>query len=147
MKPGFEDKFMELQAEYVAFCMDLVKDIEGVEKAYIYISNEKDSRMFNAFYKIKNEIGRIGIMPIDSNITLNFLRTGTKNISRIRSLCEEYEADIPTQIKMYYDVASQSFEAKYKYEPVWTGDSDVTAFSEFEDWAEEETAKLAEEQK
>ena len=74
MKPGFEDKFMELQAEYVALCMELVEDIEGVEKVYIYISNEKDSRMFNAFYKIKNEIGRIGIMPIDSNITLNFLQ-------------------------------------------------------------------------
>ena len=47
---------------------------------------------------------------------------------------------------MYYDVKSQSFEAKYKYEPVWIPGTDVTAASEFDDWIEEERAKLEEEQ-
>ena len=145
MKPGFEDKFMELQAEYVALCMELVEDIEGVEKVYIYISNEKDSSMFNAFYRIKGQIGLVGRMPIDDDVTTRFLGIGLDMVDEIHPLCKAYKADEPTQIKMYYDVASQSFEAKYKYEPVWIPGTDVTAASEFDDWIEEERAKLEEE--
>ncbi len=144
MKPGFEDKFMELQAEYVAYCMEPVEDIEGLEMVYVYISNEKDSSMFHVFYKIDGQIKELHQVMKTQDYDILFLSRGTHKIEKIRSLCKAYKADRPTQIKMYYDVKSQSFEAKYKYEPVWIPGTDVTDVSEYEDWIEEEKAKLAE---
>ena len=47
MEKVFEDEFMDLQTALISLCLEVTE--EKVNKVYVYCSNEKKSKMFNAF--------------------------------------------------------------------------------------------------
>jgi len=47
MNKVFEDEFMDFQTALIALCLDVTE--KKVNKVYAYCSNEKRSKMFNAF--------------------------------------------------------------------------------------------------
>lgn len=49
MSKVFEDEFMDIQSELVSLCLEVTES--KVNKIYVYCSNEKKSKMFNAFLK------------------------------------------------------------------------------------------------
>lgn len=59
------------------------------------------------------------------------------DIEKIEELCKEYEKDMPTEMKLIYDVKSGSFKAEYKYDLVYTNDDIKTANDIANEWFEE----------
>ncbi len=43
-----------------------------------------------------------------------------QDIEKIKALCKEYDRDMPTEMKLIYDVMSGKFKAEYKYDLVYT---------------------------
>ena len=52
MKEKFEDKFMEIQTDLIALCLEVSNS--GVDKVYAYASIEKKSTMFNGIFKSRD---------------------------------------------------------------------------------------------
>ena len=56
MEKVFEDEFMDLQTALISLCLEVTE--EKVNKVYVYCSNEKKSKMFNAFFDVNGEVKR-----------------------------------------------------------------------------------------
>jgi hypothetical protein len=68
---------------------------------------------------------------------LMVLRIICEDIEKIEELCKEYERDMPTEMKLIYDVKSGNFKAEYKYDLVYTHDDIKTASHIADEWFEE----------
>ncbi|WP_231348519.1 DUF600 domain-containing protein, partial [Bacillus mycoides] len=65
------------------------------------------------------------------------LRIINEDIKKVKVLCKEYEKDMPTEMKLIYDVKSGKFKAEYKYDLVYTIDDIKTADHIADEWFEE----------
>lgn len=54
MNKVFEDEFMDLQSALISLCIEVAG--QKISKVYVYCSNEKKSKMFNAFFDVNGEI-------------------------------------------------------------------------------------------
>lgn len=135
MKKIFEDVFMDLQSEYVSLCLELVGN--NVDNIYIYISIEKNSKMFNSFVKTSNEIKTLNQLGLDSSLIMQFLRIGTGDIEKIKDICNEYNMPVPTEMKMIYDVKTGKYNADYKYESICSAKTGISAGDIFMQWIKE----------
>lgn len=59
------------------------------------------------------------------------------DIEKIKVLCEEHGRDMPTEMKLIYDVKSGNFKAEYKYELIYFNDDVKTAGDIADEWFEE----------
>ena len=60
-----------------------------------------------------------------------------ENMKKMISLCKENNRNMPTEIKLVYNVKSNSLEADYKYEPVYSNLPDKFADDIAQEWFEE----------
>lgn len=60
-----------------------------------------------------------------------------KDIEKIKELCLDYEKDMPTEMKLIYDVKSGKFKAEYKYDLVYTNYETKTARQIADEWFDE----------
>ncbi|MYL62223.1 DUF600 family protein [Bacillus hwajinpoensis] len=142
----FEDKFSELQADMISICMEYV---EGrADKVYVYASREGGVISSKFFYLINNNYVKPhklndaledGDKRYDVSPKKDFmvLRIISEDIEKIEELCKEYNREIPTEMKLVYDVKSSNFKAEYKYELVYRHDEVKTADHIAEEWFEE----------
>ncbi len=138
MKKNFEDAFMELQSEYVSLCLELLGNT--VEKVYIYLSIEDKSQLFNVFVKKSNTIQTLNQVVSDRALLMRFLKLGTDDIEKIKSLCKQYKVSTPTELKMTYDVKTGGYIADYQYKPVCT---DISSGEVFMKWVSLEREMLS----
>ncbi|MBN8209862.1 DUF600 family protein [Bacillus sp. NTK071] len=142
----FEDKFSELQADMISICMEYVED--RADKVYVYASREEGIISSKFFYLVNNKYVKphnlndaleAGDKKFDVSPKKGFmvLRIISEDIEKIEELCREYNRDIPTEMKLIYDVKSRNFKADYKYELVYTHDDVKTADHVAEEWFEE----------
>ncbi|MFJ7744772.1 DUF600 domain-containing protein [Peribacillus sp. NPDC097295] len=142
----FEDKFSELQADMISICMEYVED--RADKVYVYASCEEGVIASRFFYLINNKYVKshklndaveIGEERYDVSAERGFMVLDiiNDNIEKIQVLCKEYERDMPTEMKLIYDVKSRNFKAEYKYDLVYTHDEIKTATHIFNEWFEE----------
>ena len=61
----------------------------------------------------------------------------SEDIERMKNTCKEYERDMPTEMKIRYDVKSGEFTAEYKYELVYFNDENKTASDIADEWFKE----------
>ncbi|HDR7613117.1 TPA: DUF600 family protein [Bacillus mycoides] len=142
----FEYKFSELQSDMIAICMEFVED--RADKVYVYASREEGIISGRFFYLINNKY----VEPHKVNDALEngderydvspkrgftVLRIICEDIKKIKELCKEYERDMPTEMKLIYDVKSGKFKAEYKYDLVYTIDDIKTADHIADEWFEE----------
>lgn len=59
-----------------------------------------------------------------------------EDIKKIMTLCKEYNREMPTEIKLVYDVQKNSLKAEYKYDLVYYNDSVKTADDIAMEWFE-----------
>lgn len=141
----FEDKFMDIQSDMVSLCLEYTES--KADKIFIYASNENNSLTFNVFFLIKEHIATMNsVNQILSNQGLQIddslerrravLKIGVEDFQKIISVCKEYNQPIPTEIKLNYDVISNSLDAHYKYENVFS-DTDKSSFDIFNDWIQQ----------
>lgn len=138
MEKIFEDAFMDLQSEYVSLCLELLGNT--VEKIYIYLSIEDKSQMFNVFVQKSNTIQTLNQVVNDRALLMQFLKLGTSDIEKIKSLCKQYNVSTPTELKMTYNVITGKFNAVYQYKPVCT---DVSSGEIFMKWVSLEKERLS----
>ncbi|WLR42625.1 DUF600 family protein [Bacillus carboniphilus] len=142
----FEDSFSELQGDMISICLEYVED--RADKVYVYASCEEGIISSSYFYLINNTY----VEPHKINDSLNVdnerydvspkrqsmvLRIICEDIQKIKLLCKEYERDIPTEMKLIYDVKNGNFKAEYKYDLVYTNDDIKTADHIANEWFEE----------
>jgi Protein of unknown function, DUF600 len=142
----FENKFSALQADMVSICLEYVED-KG-DKIYIYASCEETVISSKFFYLINNQYVKPhklndvlidGDKEYDVSAKRQFMVLDILNedIEIIKNTCKDYEREMPTEMKIIYDVKSGEFTAEYKYELVYMNDDSKTASDIADEWFKE----------
>jgi|SRR5690625_71121 len=142
MTKQFEDYFSEPQTDMVAICMEYS---EGkVDDIYIYCSWEHNLYTFNVFFKAQDiVVGKYKLNDIFPGIDTSperqdaLLDIGKQNLKLINDICKEYNHDMPTEIKLYYNVKENSLQAKYKYDLVYSNRENLSYHDILDEWFEE----------
>lgn len=135
MNKVFEDEFMDLQSALISLCLEVVE--QKVNKIYAYCSNEKKSKMFNAFFEVNGEIKTLNQLGVPNKLAFQFLKLGTEDLEKVDAICIKYSMPIPTEMKLYYDVETGKYDAKYKYEEVCSAKTGKNAGEVFLEWVSE----------
>lgn len=56
------------------------------------------------------------------------------DIVALKKVCQEHQKEMPTQIKLVYDVAANRLNADYKYDIIFSNDKKKTAYDVLEEW-------------
>lgn len=143
----FEDYFSELQADMVSICLEYVED--RAEKIYIYCSFESRVIANDFFYKINgkivekhklNDVLTEGQKEYDVSVTRqgSVSKIINDDIMALIKLCQEYQREMPTQIKLVYDVVTGKLNADYSYDLIYSNDETRTADDISEEWYQQE---------
>lgn len=150
MEKIFEDSFSELQADMVSICLEYVE--ERAEKIYIYCSFESRVVANDFFYKINgkivkkhklNDVLAEGQKEYDVSATRqrSVSKVINDNIMSLTKLCQEYQREMPTQIKLVYDVTTGKLNADYNYDLIYSNDEAKTADDISEEWYQLEKSR------
>ncbi|MEC2159697.1 DUF600 domain-containing protein [Virgibacillus halodenitrificans] len=147
MSEIFEDKFSELQADMVAICLEYVGN--RAEKIFIYGSFEEKVISSDFFYCINGVVVRKHKLNDAINNPMDFqydtsgerqsgvLNILNNNIKEMIKLCKEYNREMPSEIKLVYNVVNNSLKADYKYGIVYSNHPEKTADDVSMKWFEE----------
>ncbi|MFP3888499.1 DUF600 family protein [Priestia filamentosa] len=126
--------------------MEYVED--RADKVYVYASCEEGMISGRFYYRInntyveahkvndalKNEDEKYDVSTDRQFEVLNII---DEDIEKIEELCKEYGRDMPTEMKMIYDVKSGGFQAEYNYDLVHTINDVKTSSAFADEWFEE----------
>ncbi|MGJ3197240.1 DUF600 domain-containing protein [Peribacillus frigoritolerans] len=134
----------------VSICLEYV--FERANKIYIYCSYEEDLVSNDFFYNINGKIverHKLNDALVNEEGNANFsydisvdrqkavVKIINQNIKELIKLCRKYDREMPTEIKIVYDVQANKLAADYKYDLVHTNDSNKTASSIARIWFEQ----------
>lgn len=147
MSKVFEDYFSELQGDMVSICLEYVEN--KADKIYIYCSFEERVISCDFFYCINDKVVRKHKLNDAINVELEKFRYDTSverqkgvmniindDIEKLYKLCNEYKKEMPTEIKLVYDVVQNSLKAEYKYDLVYSNNIVKTADDIAMEWFE-----------
>ncbi len=148
----FEDLFSRLQADMVATCLEYVEN--KADDIYIYCSYEPEAYYFNVFYKVKSVVvlkHQLNEKKLNFNYTYDtsterqvaVQRIGVENLEEIHELCQAFQRDMPTEMKLHFDVKTNGLQAKYRYDLVYSNDEVLLPSDVFNSWFEEIKSKNA----
>lgn len=117
---GFEQNFSEIQADMISICLEYVENKADI--IYIYVSYEENTISCNYFYKINSNLYKKHELPkeYDTSIARQkaCLNVIIDDIKKMIAICEEYNTEMPTEIKIVYDVNKNKINASYQYENI-----------------------------
>lgn len=64
-----------------------------------------------------------------------------EDIKKLNRICQEYQRDMPTQIKLVYDIVENKLNAGYSYDLIFSNDISRTAYDVLEEWYQSEKLK------
>lgn len=152
MNKVFEDYFSELQTDMVSICLEYVDNY--AEDIYIYCSYEPEMYAFDVFYKINGHV----VLKNNVNSAVNdinnvekknmfydtsegrqeaVLDIGLKDLQEIHKKCKEFNREMPTEMKLRYNVKQNSLQGKYKYDLVYSKNEELLPDDIFDLWFEE----------
>ncbi|MCG1021435.1 DUF600 domain-containing protein [Sutcliffiella horikoshii] len=146
----FEDYFSGLQADMVAICLEYVAN--KADDIFIYCSYEPQMYVIDFFYKINGEVVHKhqlnkAVKGVDSQNNQIYdvsrgrqktaLRIGNEELKLIHKKCKEYKKEMPTEMKLHYNVKQNSLKGEYKYELVYSTESELLPDDIFELWFKE----------
>ena len=145
----FEDEFTELQADIISICKEYVED--RAEKIYIYCSAENRTVTNDFFYQINgkilerhklNDAGTGERYDVSSERQGMVLRIIMDDVKAMIKLCKEYQREMPTEIKMVYDVATNRVSGNYRYDLVYSNDPLLHPNDIVEEWYQSVKAEV-----
>ncbi|WP_459735139.1 DUF600 domain-containing protein [Peribacillus sp. N1] len=134
----------------VSICLEYV--FERANKIFIYCSHEEGLVSNDFFYNINGKIverHKLNDALVNEEGNANFsydisvdrqkavVKIINENIKELIILCRKYDREMPTEIKIFYDVQANKLAADYKYDFVHTNDSIKTASSIARTWFEQ----------
>lgn len=148
MSKVFEDYFSELQTDMVSICLEYVENKADI--IYIYCSFEEGVISSDYFYCINNKVVRkhklndaitmdLGKFRYDTSVARqkSVMYIINEDIEKLYKICNQYNNEMPTEIKLVYDVNKNSLKADYKYDLVYSNDPIKTADDIALEWFEE----------
>jgi len=147
----FEEKFSELQADMVDVCLEYVEN--RAKQIFIYCSFEENVIFSDFFYYINGNVVRKHKLndaiddqelKYDASIerqkeVMNIINN---NIEDMIKVCDDYNKEMPSEIKLIYNVDNNSLKAEYKYDPVYSNITDKTAGDVSLEWFEKMKSAL-----
>ena len=142
----FEECFSEIQSDMVSICLEYVEN--KVEEVFIYCSYEPTMYMFDAFYKIKGKVihkHQLNEAKSDSNNYIydvsrerqkSLLKIGNEDLKQIHKICQEFNREMPTEMKLHYNVKQNSLKGKCRYDLIYSNDKDLLPDDIFNEWFE-----------
>jgi len=142
MAKQFEDYFSEIQADMVALCLEYASN--NADDIYIYCSFEANMYVFNVFFKIENvvvrkhELNKVSPM-YDTCLERQeaLIDNGLADLELIHDKCQKFNHDMPTEMKLHYNVKENSLKGKYKYELVYSNHETLSPNDIFNQWMKE----------
>lgn len=135
MKTGYESELARIQEDMIAICLEYIEN--KCDTIYIYASCEKKAISCNFFFDINGEIYKKHQLPNGYNTNMkrqmSCLKILANDVEELMSICIEYETDMPTEMKIVYDMKNNKVSACYKYECVYAN-TDKSANDIFECW-------------
>lgn len=152
MTQVFEDYFSELQTDMVSLCLEYVES--KADEIFIYCSYEPDAYYFNVFYKIQgafvlkhqlNEIYKGGnheSYDVSDERQIALQRMGVEDLKEIHKVCKKFEREMPTEMKIHYNVEMNKLDAEYNYDLKYSVDETLLPKDIFKSWFEEMSENL-----
>ncbi|KZE69569.1 hypothetical protein AV545_22125 [Paenibacillus jamilae] len=145
----FEDFFSELQADMVSICLEYVSD--RADKIYIYCSYEEGMISSDFFYCINNKVVErhklndvlssaekdVFVYDVSVERQRGVIKIINNDIEEIFHLCKKHGREMPTEMKIIYDVKLNKLTANYNYELVHTNHPVKTADDISMEWFEQ----------
>ena len=144
----FEDQLMEIQSDMISLSLEYVEN--KAEIVYIYVVLEDGLVSFDVFYKIggfiseKSDVNEYLSEKINDSDDIQFslLEYGIEVAQKIEVLFEENSKEVPTEIRLVYDVKNNSLKSNYIYDAMYEKNEDLSVSDVFEAWIQEEKFKL-----
>ena len=148
MNRVFEDQLMEIQSDMISLSLEYVEN--KAEIVYIYVVLEDGLVSFDVFYKIggfiseKSDVNKYLSEKINDSDDIQFslLEYGIEDAEKIEVLFEENSKEVPTEIRLVYDVKNNSLKSNYRYDAMYEKNEDLSVSDVFEAWIQEEKSKL-----
>ncbi|MHB1316160.1 MAG: DUF600 domain-containing protein [Christensenellales bacterium] len=130
----------------VSICLEYVEN--KADKIYIYCSCESGIIASDFFYMINKYIiqcHKINDIVLSSEKRYDVsiqrqkgvMKILNDDIAKIYRLCKEYNREMPTEMKIVYDVRKNSLDAHYKYDLIHSNDPEKTADDIAMEWFEQ----------
>ena len=144
----FEDQLMEIQSDMISLSLEYVEN--KAEIVYIYVVLEDGLVSFDVFYKIggfiseKSDVNEYLSEKINDSDDIQFslLEYGIEDAENIEVLFKENSKEVPTEIRLVYDVKNNSLKSNYIYDAMYEKNEDLSVSDVFEAWIQEEKSKL-----
>ena len=144
----FEDQLMEIQSDMISLSLEYVEN--KAEIVYIYVVLEDGLVSFDVFYKIggfiseKSDVNEYLSEKINDSDDIQFslLEYGIEDAEKIEVLFKENSKEVPTEIRLVYDVKNNSLKSNYRYDAMYEKNEDLSVSDVFEAWIQEEKSKL-----
>ena len=144
----FEDQLMEIQSDMISLSLEYVEN--KAEIVYIYVVLEDGLVSFDVFYKIggfiseKSDVNEYLSEKINDSDDIQFslLEYGIEVAQKIEVLFEENSKEVPTEIRLVFDVKNNSLKSNYRYDAMYEKNEDLSVSDVFESWIQEEKSKL-----
>ena len=148
MNRVFEDQLMDIQSDMISLSLEYVEN--KAETVYIYVVLEDGLVSFDVFYKIggfiseKSDVNEYLSEKINDSDDIQFslLEYGIEDAEKIEVLFEENSKEVPTEIRLVYDVKNNSLKSNYRYDAMYEKNEDLSISDVFEAWIQEEKSKL-----
>ena len=148
MNRVFEDQLMDIQSDMISLSLEYVEN--KAETVYIYVVLEEGLVSFDVFYKIggfiseKSDVNEYLSEKINDSDDIQFslLEYGIEDAEKIEVLFEENSKEVPTEIRLVYDVKNNSLKSNYIYDAMYEKNEDLSVSDVFEAWIQEEKLKL-----
>ncbi|ALC84303.1 hypothetical protein AM592_17475 [Bacillus gobiensis] len=134
----------------VAVCLEYVDN--KAEDIFIYCSYEPKMYAFDFFCKINGNIvhkhqlneatKELGsqhnqVYDVSRERQSAALKIGNQNLMFIHNKCEEFNKEMPTEMKLHYNVKQNSLKGQYKYDLIYSNDDELLPDDIFDLWFEE----------
>ncbi|MCR5837527.1 MAG: hypothetical protein K6G88_13575 [Lachnospiraceae bacterium] len=142
----FEDYLSELITDMVEICLEYIED--KADKIYILCGNEENIISGSYFFKIhdkvvkKHKVNDV-LLENESRIDASIDRMQQVNeiiINDVKALtkrCKEFNRDIPTQMKIVYEVNTHKLDTDISYDLKYTNTKNKGWLDTFEEWFDE----------
>ena len=148
MNKVFEAQLMDIQSDMISLSLEYVEN--KAEIVYIYVVLEDGLVSFDVFYKIggfiseKSDVNEYLSEKINDSDDIQFslLEYGIEDAEKIEVLFEENSKEVPTEIRLVYDVKNNSLKSNYIYDAMYEKNEDLSVSDVFEAWIQEEKSKL-----
>ena len=148
MNRVFEDQLMDIQSDMISLSLEYVEN--KAETVYIYVVLEDGLVSFDVFYKIggfiseKSDVNKYLSEKINDldDIQFSLLEYGIEDAEKIEVLFEENSKEVPTEIRLVFDVKNNSLKSNYRYDAMYEKNEDLSVSDVFEAWIQEEKSKL-----